>query len=790
MPTTRRWTIGVGAYDDDAVHTLPGQLDLLRALHDLGDPGVALVYRLRAEMDEDDELVVLFDLSCVSASHAHLDEAQSQSLRTLGQVALLQAYNLHRSVQPGNKPGLRHLRIVPRSSGGTGLPIKSDWAGVVDLVRSRGQELSIEMVCTVVTDLQKLPADTREPYAISRDAGTDMFSASARVVHEIDSRIMMTTTIHSPDEIDQVFGRALGRTILGTPVELRPIQRFSYFPSIKGGGLFGYPEEIFRAWHAPYGNIQGRGLGAQKATSLSIRFRKSIIGEGSAVGTAISLGPRFDSTVDIRIGAADRAKHLYIIGKTGSGKTNLLKNIALQDVQSGHGVAIIDPHGELCDHIIEHAGDRLDDIVLLDFGEREYLPTINPLTMDVRGENDYKLAVEELLQVIVRRSFNEFTGPVFEDTTRMMFYSVFNQHIRGDADPTIPLAVELMRTGRLRGWVKDQLREVDVELCEQWETFDNMLSTSVAENARWVNAKFADFANGSALQRLTATPGSKLSIDEVYEQGKILLVKLPETTVGLSATKFLGSIIFTRLYRAARRGDPDSRRPFYIHVDEFQRFVGDELEELVAEARKFKICLTFAHQNLKQLESFSKYEGSASARLAEAIFSNVGSIIALRTSGADVGKIAQEFSISERAVRNVGQYEAIARCSLGGTEQPVFTLRIPPAVSRPDETSRACVRQRMIDAGFWSSNEVLARADDRLEELRKKAAVKKKPPAPPTTKPATVAGPGPAKSAPAGGSSMLDEWLQKREQAKRATNAASGPPDLDPSKSDSKGDPA
>lgn len=766
MATQRHWSLGIGTYDDDAVGTIPGQLELLRALSELRGKDVALLFRLRGQREHDeDDINAIFDLSCLSAQNSTLSPEEVTSLLTMSRVAFLPGYNLHHA--PGETTRTRsryHLRLIP-DLGESQLPIKADWSPVVDLVRARGQELSIEMCCRTIGTEQFSQMRNIMPFTTGRDSATPTFeSAATQSVGHAYQPIAYTVMIHSRESIDPVFACALGRLILGVPVTARETARVQYFGKRQPGTIIGSPEELIRSWHAPYGNIQGRGLGNRKVTRMPIRFKKSLIDDGIAIGTAVSIGPQADERIQIRSSTADRSKHVYIIGKTGSGKTNLLKNIALQDIHAGHGVAAIDPHGDLCDYIVRNVGDRVDDVTLLDFSDPDSLPVLNPLTLDVHSELDYKLAVEELLEIIVRRSFNTFTGPVFDDTTRMMFYTIAHQVVRGAAEPSIPLAIEIIRTAKMRNWVRKALRSTDPELSEQWETFEGMLASSISEHARWVAAKFADFANGSPLQAICGAGGSPLSIDAIYKEGKILLVKLPETGMGHSATQFIGSLIFTRLYRAARKAN-QTERPFFIHVDEFQRFVGHELEELVAEARKFNICLTFAHQNLRQLESFSRYEGSASSRLAEAIFSNVGSIIAMRTSGRDVSTIASEFNVSEAAVRDIAQYQALTRASIGGSEQSVFTLHIPHAVSSGEMTTVKSIRKRMVADGLWRSSKQLAEVDNALETFRKSPSMPILDRSADRTDNSTERDEA---GSSRGGSSYLDDWLERRRSSSEA----------------------
>ncbi|MFF0359978.1 type IV secretion system DNA-binding domain-containing protein [Streptomyces fungicidicus] len=781
MPAYLHWGKVLGIYDDEAPATLPSQLDLLRALQDLDTPDVALVYRLRTspEGGPNAEPSALFDLRCLSRDRETISAAEARTLDDLSAVALLPAYNILGASEL--RVGYKYrTRIVPSARRGDELPIKRDWAELVDLFRRREDDVALDITCTL-TDVRvgKHRASLRTGHITSIDRATAFFEAAAaecRYHQEGQRQLMVTVTLQSTAPIDQVFARTTGRMLFGTPVRLRPVQRYRPITSSPALGVVGCPEQLIRVWHAPYGNMQGRGLGSWRDTRIAMRRKPPKVEAGVTLGRARWHGARFTKDEVVEISDADRTKHTYVVGKTGSGKTNVLKSLVRQDIRNGNGCAVIDPHGDLVDYALEHAGDRVEDVVHLDFGDPAYLPVVNPFLIDVEAESDYQMAVEEILEIIIRRSYSQFTGPVFDDTTRLMLKTIWHQEIRGDLLPSIPLALEVLRTPGMRKWAAGVLGDVDPELADQWRAFEGMLASSVAETVRWAAAKFADFTSGNPLQLLTAG-SSPLSFQDIYDERKILLVKLPETMMGPMSGQFLGSLMFNRIYRAARAGGSAKAAPFFIHVDEFQRFVSHEVEELVAEARKFNVGLTFAHQNLRQLEAFSRYEGSANARLAEAIFSNVGTMIVMKTSGRDVKAFADEFSVNEAQVRNIAQYEALARTVIGNVEQPAFSLVVGHEVSgRGDASVAGRVRERMIAQGIMRPRDELRTLQKDLESFR--AHGKPGRPRAPERRPSRDSSPpsgdapfellpeGPEDAPSPSSSSPLDDWLARRKSRK------------------------
>lgn len=701
-----------GPFDPaEAVGTLPGQLELLRTFRDVGPEGAALVYRLQTEKEADGDLTATFRMLCVGRSQHTLNDAERGSILDQAAVLFVPAWSL---TEVHRDPALIHathrVRLVPRPDPHhAGLQIKPDWAPIVDVLRRRSAAIAIDLVCTpldtpltagsfasLVGPHHHIDMGSKEEWRAS-----EFFCATAADISPASRALGLHLMVHSDEPMDQIFLSQVGRLIFGQATTAQAVTRDLLFPrNVDAVGFVGHPEQVIRAFHPPYGHIEGRGLRGYRDTTIPIRFRISEP-KGAQLGTAIRQGLRVDSVAPVNLSDEDRLRHVYIVGKTGSGKTNLLKHLVRQDIKNGHGVAVLDPHGQLVAHALDHVGDRSSDVVLLDFSDPTHVPVINPLMIDIKSNTDEEMATEELIDVLIRRSFNQFTGPVFEDTVRMAASSLYSDEFREFGPPSLPLTIEILRHEKLRRWAASKLTQDDT-LRSQWVTFEAMQGFQRAEQIRWVLAKFTEFAPGGNLHEVTGVNSSKLSFEDVFKERKILLVKMPESAMGKRAAAIVGSLVFARIHRAAKQSNTSSETPFHLHADEFQRFVDVEIEELVAEARKFNLALTFAHQNLRQLDAFSRYEGTASSRLREAIFSNVGTMVAMRTSGSDVQELARELGVSERDVRHLRQYTGLARPVVGGIERETFVLTNPNADEhKGDPRAATAIRQRMIDEGFW-----------------------------------------------------------------------------------------
>lgn len=779
MPKTY-FCLTLGPYDsEEAVETLPAQLEVLRNFADLRQPDVALVYRLQTVPEPEGDRAAQFRLLCVGAGDESLREAEAVSLWDQFSVALLPAWSLgHGHDEPPIPPGPWRAELQPVSERAW-LPIKPDWAPLVDLVRMRPTAITVDLVCTAASDELDNATPATSPYAVveaHHQLEAARFFAAAASAYGVDSVAPLTlrVLIHAAEPVDDVLARAVGRHLLGIPTHPVCIRRGLLFPTAgRRARIVGPPEMIVRSFHPPYGGMQGRGLSGARTTQLPITFRVPEA-EGAVLGTAVRQTARFDRPVPVRLEHDDRLKHLYVLGKTGAGKTNFLKNVVRQDIEAGGGLAVIDPHGDLVDYALAHVGERIDDVLLLDFSDPEYLPAFNPLLLDVESATEHELMVEELLDVIIRRTFNQWTGPVFEDCVQMILDSIVSRPIRDlGVVPSLAAGIDVFRSPQGRKWVPTILRSTDPVLAGRWDTFNQMSGNEVAEHVRWVAAKFGDFAPAGVLFPVTSADEAGFSLDDVLEKGRILLLKMPEAVVGSRAAGFIGGLIFARLHRAALRRGGIEGRPFYLHIDEFQKFVSADIEGLVAEARKFRLGLTLAHQNLRQLDGFSRFEGSVSPRLREAIFSNVGTLVAMKVSGADVKVLAEELGLPERHVRRIGQYEALARSVVGGVEREPFTLAVSDARKWSGSARVATqVRQRMIKLGYWRRrNLLLERANASIDRLRTEwasTAPTRPFPVPPKTA-------SPASTEPSAESSFLDEWnakLGKHKVVQRPPDAA------------------
>lgn len=448
------------------------------------------------------------------------------------------------------------------------------------------------------------------------------------------------------------------------------------------------PDEALRIVHPPHGHIEGRGLGRRSDLKLHAKA-VPLTQTGCVIGKAVAARAHTDTQFDLAIDEESRLRHVYVIGKTGAGKTNLLKNMVRQDISSGAGVVIVDPHGDLAEYALGHCGARVNDCLYLDFADRECLPVLNPLSLDVSTETERLLAVEELLEVFTKRTYHEFYGPRFEDTVRMALDTL---HFQSPRSSYSILDVPGLLRKKSRVSVLASLPH-DSELHDRWRVFDRMKDTEQAEVINWVLAKFAELEQSEVLRAVLIAGKSSFSLSEVIAGNKILIVRLPETAIGSRAASFLGSLLVARISRhiveAGKYGRGGARpTPLFLYVDEFQKFVGSGFESLIPEARKFGLGLVLAHQNTDQLRAFSRFEGARDSSVLTQILGNVGTIICFKIGSRDADLIGPELGIKADRLLKVGRYEAVARVVADGIEREPVTVGVydSAAVARRSET--------------------------------------------------------------------------------------------------------
>ncbi|MBI4062335.1 type IV secretion system DNA-binding domain-containing protein, partial [Candidatus Gottesmanbacteria bacterium] len=334
----------------------------------------------------------------------------------------------------------------------------------------------------------------------------------------------------------------------------------------------------------------------------------------------------------INIGEDDRRRHTYIIGKTGTGKSQLLEEMALQDIRAGHGVAIVDPHGDLIDGILARIPpERSEDVIYFDPSDSERPMGLNMLEATTEQQKHMvTTSIVGLMYKLYDPMKTGIIGPRFEHAIRNAMLTVMSEP--GNT------FVEIVRVLTDSHFVQELLPKVQDPIIRRYWT-DQIAQTAdfhKSEVLDYIVSKFGRFVTNKLMRNIIGQSQSSFDFRHVMDEGKILLVNLSKGKVGEENSNFLGLILVPRILISAmsRQEIPEEeRRDFYLYVDEFQNFATPDFAQILSEARKYRLNLIVANQFIGQMEEEVK----------NAVNGNVGTLIAIREGVTDANYLQHEF---------------------------------------------------------------------------------------------------------------------------------------------------
>lgn len=428
-------------------------------------------------------------------------------------------------------------------------------------------------------------------------------------------------------------------------------------------------EEIASVFHLPVGQSHVPRL--SWANTREAPPPANFPPEGITIGEAIYRG----ESKTARLSDEDRRRHFYIIGQTGTGKSYAMLNMAVQDMEKGKGVAVIDPHGELINDILERVpADRIDDVIVFDPGDVSRPLGLNMLEYDFNKPEEKTFIVNEI-QMIFDRLFEktpEGLGPMFQQYMRNSLLLLME-----DAKNEPATMMEVPRIFTDDAYRERKLdRITNPSVIDFWrkEATKTTGEQGLANMAPYVTSKFGNFIANDYMRPIIGQTKSAFNFREVMDDGKILLVNLAKGRIGDLNAGLLGMIITGRiLLSALSRADlpAEQRRDFYLYIDEFQNFTTDSISVILSEARKYRLNLILAHQFINQL----------SDDIRNSVFGNVGSLASFRIGAEDGKVLAEQFEgiFSENDLIGLENRNAITRLLLNGEPSKPFNIRTLPA---------------------------------------------------------------------------------------------------------------
>jgi flagellar biosynthesis GTPase FlhF len=494
----------------------------------------------------------------------------------------------------------------------------------------------------------------------------------------------------------------------------------------------------------------------------------------------------------VRLAIGDRQRHMYVVGQTGTGKSTFLENLALQDMMSGGGFAFVDPHGDTAEKLLSMVPkERTEDVIYFCPADMGYPMGLN--LFEFQNEDQKDFLIQEALNMLKKLydpNNQGIMGPRYEHLFRNAALTVM-------ADPAGGTFIDIPKLFRDPQYVKQKLQYVkDPNVLEFWqkEMPQSQRSNEFGEVVSWFVSKFGAFLSNEMMRNIIGQTKSAFNLRDVMDNKKILLVNLSKGRTGDLNSKLLGMVFVMQFQAAAmsRANIPEKDRvDFSLYVDEFQNFSTESFATIMSEARKFRLNLIVANQFTTQL----------SEEIRDAVFGNMGTIVAFRIGQNDVDSLSRYFqpTFDGDDLLRVPNYNAIVRTLIGGVPTQSFSMATLPPLGDPNE--------KLSDALKQLSAAKYGRPKGSVEkEIFERIATKDDGPAVPgapapgqrpfgaspwqpsaaapgafggtaPTRPAAFgASPSPAPAARTGTGSFLDEWLAKRNDGPTTPVAAAAVP--------------
>jgi len=427
-------------------------------------------------------------------------------------------------------------------------------------------------------------------------------------------------------------------------------------------------EEMCGLWHMPTPFIETphvNWLGARKAPPPT-----NMPTEGIILGRSVYRG---EETI-VRMKRADRRRHLYAIGKSGSGKSVFIQSLAVQDIINGEGVCVIDPHGDFVEYVLQHVPkERADDVIVFNPADTERPMGLNMLEAKTEEQKDF--ICQEMISIFYKLVTDpSMIGPMFEHQMRNVMLTLM-------ADMENPgTMAEIPRMFTDDEFVKKWKKKLtDPMVLAFWDK--EMAKTSdfhKSEMLGYLISKVGRFVENQMVRNIIGQTHSSFNFRDIMDKKKILLVNLAKGLVGEINSNLLGLIIVSKLQMAAleRASLPEEERhDFFLYIDEFQNFITDSIATILSEARKYRLELIIAHQYMKQLE-----DNKGKSTVRDAVLGNAGTIVSFRIGVEDAEILQKEFApvFGAYDLVNVEQYTAYTKLLIDNTAAKPFNMTTYP----------------------------------------------------------------------------------------------------------------
>jgi hypothetical protein len=443
-------------------------------------------------------------------------------------------------------------------------------------------------------------------------------------------------------------------------------------------------QELATLWHPP---------GLLLSGIKNIAWGKTLSGEPpenlpvSSPTVTLKQGETLDDKYDINffakteyknketifgISTPDRRKHVYVIGKTGAGKSTLISNMAIDDIRKGRGIGIIDPHGDLSQTILDYIPKRrVNDVVYLEPFDPERPFSLNVL--EVHNHQHKDLVASGIVSIFFKL-YGDSWGPRLEYILRNVILTL----LEVPGATLVDILKLLSDAGYRDKVVKENVKDPVIKAFWEQE-FAKMPDKLKAEAVAPIQNKVGQFVSSKMIRNILGKPKSTIDLAKIMNEGKILILNLSQGKLGEDNAALLGAMMITQLQLAAMERSYQAeheRRDFFLYVDEFQNFATSSFVKILSEARKYRLCLTLANQYIEQLDE----------TIQKAIFGNVGTMISFVVGARDAYLLTKEFAelYTEGDLVSLGKFEVVLKLSIDNMTSapfPARTLPLPAVVN-------------------------------------------------------------------------------------------------------------
>ncbi|NTU45999.1 type IV secretion system DNA-binding domain-containing protein [Candidatus Roizmanbacteria bacterium] len=457
------------------------------------------------------------------------------------------------------------------------------------------------------------------------------------------------------------------------PVLKWPFAReVSIFSSDELGTMFHFPNKTIETPHIQWMKAKSAPVSAEVPTE-----------GGTFMGYGYYRGIRRPVCVNLK----DRMRHTYIIGKTGVGKSELLKEMIKQDIRAGFGVCVIDPHGDLIEDTLRFVPpERAEDVILFDPADTDRPMGLNLLEAETEEQKHFITgAIINLMYKLYDPQRTGIIGPRFEHAVRNAMLTIM-------CEPGATF-VEIVRIMTDPKVVQELLPKVQDPIIRRYWT-DQIAQTAdfhKSEVLDYIVSKFGRFITNKMMRNIIGQSKSAFDFRDVMDNGKILLVNLSKGKLGEENSTFLGLVIVPKILAAAMSRveiPEEKRRDFFLYVDEFQNFATPDFAVILSEARKYHLSLTVANQFIGQMDEEVK----------NAVFGNVGTNISFRVGVTDASYLQREFQplFGENDLINVERFHAYMKTIVNNEPVPPFSIDMTKDIDKLKAEANEDIAQAII----------------------------------------------------------------------------------------------